>query len=119
MAEISMVITTYPDQESAEKITRKLLDTHLAACVQLEEIRSFYRWDGEIQNDPEIRLVIKTQSTHYQKVEALICENHPYELPQIIQIPITDSLQEYKNWVISETNLGSSKLLNDKHQNCQ
>jgi periplasmic divalent cation tolerance protein len=99
-----LVITNLPDRESAEKLALLLLEQRLAACVNiLAPCDSVYRWQGEIQHDEEHPLLIKTVKQRYAELEAAIRANHPYELPEIIAVPITGGLPAYLEWVESET----------------
>jgi len=98
-----MVITTAPDRDEAEKLAQGILENRLAACVQLSDIRSFFFWEGEIQNDDEVSLFIKTTGTRYPDLESYIREYHPYEVPEIIQLPITGGLPEYLAWLDATT----------------
>jgi len=99
-----LVITNLPDRESAEKLALLLLEQRLAACVNiLAPCVSVYRWQGEIQHDEEHPLLIKTVKQRYAELEAAIRANHPYELPEIIAVPITGGLPAYLEWVESET----------------
>jgi periplasmic divalent cation tolerance protein len=100
-----LVVTNLPDRESAEKLAALLIEGRLAACVNiLEPCTSVYRWQGEIQRDEEHPLLIKTAAGRYAELEASIRANHPYELPEIIAVPITGGLPAYLQWVESETN---------------
>ena len=99
-----LVVTSLPDRESAEKLAALLIERRLAACVNiLAPCASVYRWQGEIQRDEEHPLLIKTVQNRYAELEASICANHPYELPEIIAVPIADGLPAYLQWVESET----------------
>jgi periplasmic divalent cation tolerance protein len=99
-----LVVTSLPDRESAEKLAVLLIERHLAACVNiLAPCASVYRWQGEIQHDEEYPLLIKTVKDRYAELEASIRANHPYELPEIIAVPIADGLPAYLQWIESET----------------
>jgi periplasmic divalent cation tolerance protein len=99
-----LVITNLPDQESAQKLAALLVEARLAACVNvLAPCHSVYRWQGEIETASEIPLLIKTLAKHYDKLEAMIREHHPHELPEIIAVPISAGLPEYLAWVAAET----------------
>ncbi|MFH1605539.1 MAG: divalent-cation tolerance protein CutA [Pseudomonadota bacterium] len=99
-----LVFTSLPDRESAEKLARSLVGQRLAACVNiLAPCDSVYRWNGETQHDEEHPLLIKTAEDRYSELEAAIRANHPYELPEIIAVPITRGLPDYLDWVESET----------------
>lgn len=94
-----IVTTTCQDNEEAQKIAAGLVEKKLAACVQLSSITSVYRWQGEVHNDPEIRLVIKTTENLYKAVEEQILSTHSYDLPQIIKTPITGGLPDFLEWI--------------------
>ena len=99
-----MVITSLPDRASAEKLAALLIEQRLAACVNLlPPCASVYRWRGEIQRDEEHPLLIKTAQDRYAELEASIRANHPYELPEIVAVPIVHGLPAYLQWVESET----------------
>jgi len=101
-----MVITTAPEREEAEKLAQGILENRLAACVQLSDIRSFFFWDGQIQNDDEVSLIIKTTTKRYAALESYIREYHPYDVPEIIQLPITGGSPEYLAWLDATTGEG-------------
>ncbi len=98
-----MVITTAPSREIAEKLAEGILSRKLAACVQMMAIRSFYTWDGELQKESEVALSIKTTEARYSELEAYIEEYHPYDVPEIIKLPITGGLPGYLNWLDTTT----------------
>lgn len=99
---IEITFCTCPDQESAEKIARLLVERNLAACVNiLPGLTSIYRWQGQIQSAQEHLLLIKSNKGCYQAVETALLENHPYELPEIIAIPVEHGLPEYLHWIDS------------------
>lgn len=103
-----LVFTNLPDRQSAEKLAALLIGQRLAACVNLlAPCGSVYRWRGEIQRDEEHPLLIKTAPDRYAEVEALIRANHPYELPEIIAVPIVGGLPAYLQWIVSETRAGA------------
>ena len=95
----SMVVTTCADRESAKKLAYILVQERLAACVQILPIESVYVWKGEVCNENETMLFVKTKTDHFDKLSAKIKENHSYETPEIIMFPITDGLPEYLLWI--------------------
>ncbi|WP_300456427.1 divalent-cation tolerance protein CutA [Desulfobacula sp.] len=101
--EYCIVLTTCPNDEEAKTLASKLLEKNLAACVQLSSITSYYNWKGITHADPEIRLVIKTRARRYESVEQFIKKNHSYDVPQIVQIPITDGSDEFLDWMDEAT----------------
>jgi len=103
-----LVVTNLPDRESAEKLAALLIERRLAACVNLlPACSSVYRWRGEIQHDEEHPLLIKTAQDRYAELEMLIRANHPYELPEIIAVPIVHGLPGYLQWIVFETRAGA------------
>ena len=75
----------------------------MAACVQIQEITSFYWWDGKINRDAEQLLYLKTTAKHYAALEAAIIANHVYDTPEILQLPIERGFEKYLNWMQRET----------------
>jgi periplasmic divalent cation tolerance protein len=103
-----LVFTNLPDREGAEKLAALLIERRLAACVNiLAPCSSVYRWQGGIQHDEEHPLLIKTAQDRYAELEAAIRAHHPYELPEIIAVPLTYALPDYLRWVESETRAGA------------
>ena len=103
-----IVFTNLPDRETAEKLALLLIERRLAACVSvLAPCSSVYRWQGEIQHDEEHPLLIKTTQDRYAELETSIRANHPYELPEIIAVPVTGALPAYLHWIESETRAGT------------
>ena len=98
-----VVLSTTGSREEADKIARILLENRAASCVQITPIVSLYHWEGKIERSEETRLLIKTTDPLYLRVENLIRENHSYEVPQIVKLPITAGLPEYLNWISEET----------------
>lgn len=99
-----IVLTNLPDRASAVKLAQALVDRRLAACVNvLGEASSVYRWQGRVETEPEVPLLIKTRGALYAEVEAAIIATHPYELPEIVAVPVVRGLPEYLEWVAAET----------------
>ncbi|MDP2823307.1 MAG: divalent-cation tolerance protein CutA [Sulfuritalea sp.] len=99
-----LVLTNLPDEASAQALASSLVAERLAACVNiLAPCRSVYRWQGKIESVQETPLLIKTTSARYAALEAAIRSGHPYELPEIVAVPIAHGLPEYLNWVVTET----------------
>jgi periplasmic divalent cation tolerance protein len=100
---IIAVITNLPDSEAAFNLARSLVQRRLAACVNvLSPATSFYRWEGREEQAHEVPVLIKTTAACYRAVEAAICELHPYELPEILALPVTAGLEAYMGWVERE-----------------
>ncbi|MGQ0751315.1 MAG: divalent-cation tolerance protein CutA [Betaproteobacteria bacterium] len=99
-----IVFTNLPDRGSALELARALVDKRLAACVNvLGEISSVYRWKGEIANETEVAVLIKTRAAAYGALEAGIKALHPYEVPEIVAVPVASGLPAYLDWVAAET----------------
>ncbi len=95
-----LVMTNVPDQACAQRMARALVENRLAACVNiLSPCYSIYRWQDEIENADEIPLLIKTTLQRYAAGEEAIREQHPYAVPEIIALPISQGLPAYLNWV--------------------
>ena len=106
MDETLLVITNLPDRDAAMKLAHALVERRLAACVNvLAGCTSIYRWKGEIENAQEVPVLIKTRSALYEELEAAIKELHPYELPEIIAVPVVRGLAEYLAWVGEGTSI--------------
>ena len=102
--ETLLVITNCPDEEIANAIALAVVEAKLAACVNiLPRVQSVYRWQGTVESAAEIPLFIKTTRANYPALEAKIRQLHPYELPEIIALPVTHGLPAYLNWVAAET----------------
>ena len=99
-----LVLTNLPDRATAEKLAEALIRKRVAACVNiLAPCRSVYRWKGEVQQDEEHPMLIKTTRERYAALEAEIRKAHPYELPEIVAVPIEHGLPAYLAWVADET----------------
>ena len=103
-SETLLVLTNLPDRESALRLAQRLVEARLAACVNiLNGCTSVYRWKGEIEQAEEVPVLIKTRAARYEELEAAIRELHPYEVPEVIAVPITSGLPDYLEWVAEET----------------
>ncbi len=99
-----IVLTNLPDRETALKLAQALVDERLAACVNvLAECTSVYRWKEAIETAQEVPLLIKTRAALYPEVEAAIRRHHPYELPEIVAVPMVRGFPGYLEWVTAET----------------
>ncbi len=96
----TLVMTTCPEKSVAQTIAHGLIESKLAACVHiLPSGTSVYRWEGNIEEAEEHTLLIKTENTQYKKLEKVITTLHPYELPEIIVVPISTGLSGYLSWI--------------------
>jgi periplasmic divalent cation tolerance protein len=95
-----LILCTAPDRETALKLSRSLLEQRLAACVNLTSpVTSVYHWQGQLEQSEEILLLIKTTREQYEYVETALRAEHPYELPEIIAVPVEHGLGDYLDWV--------------------
>ena len=102
-----LVITQMPDRESALALARTLVESRVAACVSVgAPVDSLYHWRGKIETAQETPVVVKTQPSRYRDVEAAICARHPYELPEIVAVPVVGGLATYLQWITDETASG-------------
>jgi periplasmic divalent cation tolerance protein len=105
--DVILVLTNLPDQESAEKLAQILIQEKMAACVNmLAPCTSFYEWQGQLEKSQEIPLLINSTHKKYSLLENCILRHHPYELPEIISVPIDKGLPSYLNWVQENLVLG-------------
>jgi len=100
--EISVIFSTVPCDKSAS-LAKMLIEKHLVACVNVVTVRSYYQWKGEYCDDEEHLLIIKTPREKAGEVIAEIKTHHPYELPEIIALPVIDGYSPYLEWVHKET----------------
>jgi periplasmic divalent cation tolerance protein len=99
-----LIFTSLPDRSVAEALARDLLTARLAACVQIgASVQSLYHWRGEIETAEETPVAVKTRSELYARVQEAIRQRHPYELPEIVAVPITDGSPAYLDWIAAET----------------
>ena len=99
-----LVLTNLPDRAAAERLADALIEQRLAACINiLAPCSSVYRWKGAVQHDEEHPMLIKTSAERYAALEKAIRAGHPYELPEIIAVPVERGLAAYLDWVSSET----------------
>lgn len=102
--DVLLVFTNLPDQASAQALAADLIEQRLAACVSiLSPCHSVYRWQGKIETAEEVPLLIKTSVHRYAALEQAIRAQHPYELPEIVAVPVNAGLPAYLSWVSAET----------------
>jgi periplasmic divalent cation tolerance protein len=103
-----LVLTNCPDVACAEAIAAQLVEARLAACVNmLAPCRSVYRWQGQVERADEVPLLIKTTAARYPALEAALRAAHPYEVPEIVALPVARGLPDYLAWVAAETSPAS------------
>ncbi|MBF0610187.1 MAG: divalent-cation tolerance protein CutA [Magnetococcales bacterium] len=102
--DVIIVLTTLPNQEQASSMAVALVKESLAACVQvLPAMQSFYIWQGELQQDEEFLLLIKSRKECYPALQERICQLHPYEIPEILATSVSDGLPAYLDWLQKAT----------------
>jgi periplasmic divalent cation tolerance protein len=95
-----LILCTVPDHKTAQHLAGQLIEEGWAACVNISApVTSLYRWRGKLEQSDEIQLFIKTTQEHYPACESAIRAAHPYELPEIIAVPVEHGLDDYVNWV--------------------
>lgn len=98
-----LVICNVPDEQVAQRVSQRVLTQRLAACVnQLPAVRSTYHWQGQLEQASEIPLWIKTTEQHFSALCQAIQAEHPYQVPEIIAVPISHALSAYADWVKQE-----------------
>lgn len=103
MSEVITVLCTCPDAATAKSLAAGLVEQGLAACVNvLPEIRSIYRWRNEIHDEGEVLLLAKTSRLAYASLESWLLEHHPYEVPEVLALPVQAGSADYLDWVLSE-----------------
>ena len=103
--EIIVVFCTCPKRETAERIAQALVEQGLAACVSLiPSVVSVYQWQGRLESEQEVLMLIKTRNSRYSDLEKAILSLHPYELPELIAVPVDKGLPGYLDWVEQCTN---------------
>lgn len=104
MTDAIVVLCTCPDQTSADLICEQLLTHQLAACInQLPGVTSLYRWQGKVERASEIQLIIKSRQPLFAKMQACVLAHHPYEVPELLVLPVSDGLPAYLAWLSKET----------------
>jgi len=100
MGEISIVFVTAGNEEEAATIARSVVEQRLAACASIVPlIRSVYRWQGQIHDEQECLVIIKTATSQYEALQERVRELHSYEVPEIISFPVARGLPQYLDWV--------------------
>ena len=99
-----LVLTNLPDRASAETLAQKLVSARLAACVSIgAPVESIYHWQGKIEIAKEVPVTIKTRAGRFADVAATVRAHHPYELPEIIAVPLIDGYPPYLDWIEAES----------------
>lgn len=104
MTDARVILVTVPSREEGERIAETLVGESLAACVHvIGPIRSVYRWQGELCRDDEHLLLVKTSRERYGSLEARVLELHPYDVPEVISLPVEEGAASYLSWLRDQT----------------
>ncbi|HEX5724405.1 MAG TPA: divalent-cation tolerance protein CutA [Longimicrobiaceae bacterium] len=102
--DLSLVLATAPDAATAERIARTLVEERLVACVTIVPgATSVYRWQGEVRQEGELQMLMKTRSSLLSRLFRRVQELHPYDVPEVVSAPIEHGLLRYTRWVAEET----------------
>ncbi len=99
----TIIVSTYPDKKSINKISKELVKTRIVACVNIIKISSVYVWKGNIENTSEYLALFKTTNKNKKILKEKIRSTHPYDVPEIVEIPITSVNKPYFNWLVDST----------------
>ncbi len=101
--DIRVVFVSLPRDE-AKNLARGLVENRLAACVNIvPHIQSYFRWEDKVEFDEEALLIVKTTAQKFEAMRLWVLENHPYDVPEIISLPLSEGLSEYVDWIKRET----------------
>jgi len=107
---VIVVLCTAPDAEIAARIANGLVSESLAACVNLVKgVESIYRWEGRLQHDSEVLMVIKSTHAAFGSLRDKISELHPYDTPEIIALPVVEVAESYFEWVRGSVMIGDQE----------
>lgn len=100
MTDFRLYLTTVQSKKEAKQIAEALLKYKAAACISIiEKINSMYMWQGKICNDEECLMIIKSHSELFEKIKKIVLTLHKYDLPEFIEIPVTNGSEDYLNWI--------------------
>ncbi|SRR5574344_2216832 len=101
-----LIYCTVPNKKEARKIARYLVEESLVACVNIiDKMQSIFSWDGEICEEKELLLIMKTRAEHFETVKKIIKKIHSYSIPEVISVPIVQASETYLKWIAHETSL--------------
>ena len=104
MTDALLVFTTLPSADKAAELAKVLVEERLAACANLlPAIRSIYRWQGKLKDENEVLVLLKTRAEHLERLKLRILELHPYEVPEVLAVPVEAGYQPYLDWLAGET----------------
>lgn len=106
---VSVVLVTTPDEETAVRLAESLVGERLAACANLVPgVRSIYRWEGEIADDREVLMVLKTRTGRLDALRRRVVELHPYDTPEVIALDVSGGARDYLDWVVDSVTASDS-----------
>lgn len=104
MTDVILVLTMLPNADAAVEVAKAVVNEKLAACGNiLPAVRSIYRWKGKVEDANEVLLLLKTRSEHFDRIRARILELHPYEVPEVLALPVEQGYYPYLEWLTRET----------------
>lgn len=113
MTEYIMVLITASKEDEAARIARDIVSSRLAACVNIVKgIRSIYRWQGKIEDEGEVLMIVKTRRDLFGELKKRVKELHSYSVPEIIALPIVEGSEEYLKWLQEETKRNPDRMRN-------
>ncbi|MFM8658757.1 MAG: divalent-cation tolerance protein CutA [Candidatus Nitrosotenuis sp.] len=98
-----VIVSTYPNKKSIQKIANDIVRAKLAACVNITKISSVYSWQGKIENANEFLAIFKTTQKNKTKLKSQIKKTHPYKVPEIAELAMTDLNKPYLQWLVDST----------------
>ncbi|MHB8809065.1 MAG: divalent-cation tolerance protein CutA [Desulfobulbaceae bacterium] len=111
MTHYIQVVTTTDSKEAAEAIAAAVLAERLAACVQINQCQSWYRWQGKVEQAAEFRCTLKSRADLYPQLEEMIRRLHPYEVPEILAFAVSDGTASYLAWLDQELRSGKESMV--------
>ncbi len=112
MSRAVIILSTFPSEESAAGVAKKVVGSRLCACVNFTEIRSIYSWKGNMEDQQEFIALFKTTKRSSEKLKAAIANLHPYDVPEIIELKTSDVSKPYMSWLAESTNRVAKKRHN-------
>ena len=104
MTDALLVFTTLPTADKAAEIAKLLVDEKLVACANLlPAVRSIYRWQGKMHDENEVLVLLKTRAEQLERLKLRLLEVHPYEVPEVLAVPVESGYQPYLDWIAGET----------------
>lgn len=100
----SIAFTTFGNREDAQSLVRRLVADRVVACGTIvDNAFSIYEWQGKLEETPEVLVVLKTRKSHWDQLQSLVHELHPYDVPELLAIPVTEGLPAYLGWLAEQT----------------